>query len=110
MPFARACADGCQTRRATSVSAGLGLMAMGSRGTGTHGSELSFEGLGRGGTGPRPEARGPSFCRYLQTKDVTVVAASEAEKVPPVTVTGVPAAMLALDEVTFGVHEAGAVV
>ena len=39
----------------------------------------------------------------------TVVAASEAVKAPPVTVTAVPAARLALDEVTFGVHKAGAV-
>ena len=46
---------------------------------------------------------------YLQTNVVTVVAASEAEKPPPLTVTAVPAVRLALDDVTFGVHEAGAV-
>jgi hypothetical protein len=46
---------------------------------------------------------------YLRTNVVTVVAASEALKVPLVTVTAVPAVRLALDEVTFGVHEAGAV-
>jgi hypothetical protein len=45
----------------------------------------------------------------LHTNVVTVVAASEALRVPPVTVTGFPAAMLAVDEVTYGVHEAGAV-
>jgi hypothetical protein len=44
----------------------------------------------------------------LQTNVVTVVAASEAVKIPPVTVTAVPAARLALDDVTYGVHEAGA--
>ena len=45
----------------------------------------------------------------MQTNVVTVVAASEAVKVPPVAVTAVPAARLAADEVTYGVHEAGAV-
>jgi hypothetical protein len=46
---------------------------------------------------------------YLQTNVVTVVAASEAVRVPPVTVTAVPALRLSLAEVTFGVHEVGAV-
>jgi hypothetical protein len=47
----------------------------------------------------------------LQTNVVTVVAASEALKVPPVTVIGVvPAARLALDDVTYVVQEAGAAV
>jgi hypothetical protein len=45
----------------------------------------------------------------LQTNVVTVVAASEALKVPPLTVTAVPALRLSLADVTFGVHEAGAV-
>ena len=57
--------------------------------------------------------RQPSRSRwrgYLQTNVVTVVAASEAVKLPPVTVTAVPAVRLALDDVTFGVQEAGAAV
>src|SRR3954447_10704096 len=62
---------------------------------------------------PRPPAINrrclPGVGAYLQTNDVTDVPASEAEKVPPVTVTAVPAARLAPDEVTYGVHEAGAV-
>jgi hypothetical protein len=45
----------------------------------------------------------------LQTNVVTLVAPSEAVKVPPVTVTAVPAVRSALDEVTFGVQDAGAV-
>ena len=40
---------------------------------------------------------------------VTVEAASEAEKLPPLTVTAVPALRSSLDDVTFGVQEAGAV-
>ena len=76
-----------------------------------------------GGTGKRPRIQQPrnpfgshgrySFGYYprgyLQTNVVTVVAASEAVKVPPVTVTAVPAVRLSLDDVTFGVHAAGAV-
>jgi len=46
---------------------------------------------------------------YLQTNVVTVEAASEAEKLPPLTVTAVPALRSSLDDVTFGVQEAGAV-
>ena len=46
---------------------------------------------------------------YLQTNVVTVEAASEAVRMPPVTVTAVPALRLSLADVTFGVHEAGAV-
>jgi hypothetical protein len=45
----------------------------------------------------------------LQTNVVTVEAARDAVKVPPVTETAVPALMLSFAEVTFGVHEAGAV-
>ena len=45
---------------------------------------------------------------YLQTNVVTEVAPSEAVKVPPVTVTAVPALRLSLAEVTLGVQEAGA--
>ena len=45
----------------------------------------------------------------MQTNEVTVVPANDAVKAPPDTVTAVPAVRLALDDVTFGVHEAGAV-
>ena len=45
----------------------------------------------------------------MQTNVVTVVPASEAVKLPPLTGTAaVPAARLAPDEVTYVVHEAGA--
>ena len=45
----------------------------------------------------------------MHTKVVTLVAASAAVNAPPVTVTAVPALRLLVDEVSFGVHEAGAV-
>jgi len=46
----------------------------------------------------------------LQTNVVTVALGSEALKAPPVTVTGVvPALRSSVADVTFGVHEAGAV-
>jgi hypothetical protein len=45
----------------------------------------------------------------MQTNVVTVVAASDAVKVPSVTVIGLPAVRLALDDVTYGVHDAGVV-
>ena len=46
---------------------------------------------------------------YLQTNVVTVWLAKEAVKLPPVTVTAVPAFRLSLADVTLGVHEVGAV-
>lgn len=51
----------------------------------------------------------PATIDYLQTNVVTVAAASEAVKVPPATVTAVPALRLSVADVTFGVQDAGAV-